>query len=121
MNYIQLEKLGEGTYASVFKVSLSSASCCCFSQADSLPTRVHLPSALPLNPLLLVLQGRSRTTNEIVALKEIHLDPEEGTPSTAIREISLMKGPSSLSSFLPSFSPATPATDVWHSREWSKL
>lgn len=36
-------------------------------------------------------QGRSRTTNEIVALKEIHLDAEEGTPSTAIREISLMK------------------------------
>ncbi|TFK76708.1 Pkinase-domain-containing protein [Pluteus cervinus] len=54
MNYIQLEKLGEGTYATVYK-------------------------------------GRSRTTNEIVALKEIHLDPEEGTPSTAIREISLMK------------------------------
>lgn len=54
MNYIQLEKLGEGTYATVFK-------------------------------------GRSRTTNELVALKEIHLDPEEGTPSTAIREISLMK------------------------------
>ncbi|EPS99590.1 hypothetical protein FOMPIDRAFT_1030789 [Fomitopsis schrenkii] len=54
MNYVQLEKLGEGTYATVFK-------------------------------------GRSRTTNEIVALKEIHLDAEEGTPSTAIREISLMK------------------------------
>ena len=36
-------------------------------------------------------QGRSRNTNEIVALKEIHLDAEEGTPSTAIREISLMK------------------------------
>ncbi|RYF48228.1 MAG: hypothetical protein EOO38_10570 [Cytophagaceae bacterium] len=31
---------------------------------------------------------------EIVALKEIHLDAEEGTPSTAIREISLMKGTS---------------------------
>jgi serine/threonine protein kinase len=30
-------------------------------------------------------------TNETVALKEIHLDAEEGTPSTAIREISLMK------------------------------
>merc|ERR1711939_479833 len=28
---------------------------------------------------------------ELVALKEIHLDSEEGTPSTAIREISLMK------------------------------
>ncbi|KAJ9103592.1 negative regulator of the PHO system [Naganishia adeliensis] len=33
----------------------------------------------------------TRQTQEIVALKEIHLDPEEGTPSTAIREISLMK------------------------------
>ncbi|KAK2461713.1 hypothetical protein APHAL10511_006176 [Amanita phalloides] len=52
--YIQLEKLGEGTYATVYK-------------------------------------GRSKATNEIVALKEIHLDAEEGTPSTAIREISLMK------------------------------
>lgn len=30
-------------------------------------------------------------TGELVALKEIHLDSEEGTPSTAIREISLMK------------------------------
>jgi serine/threonine protein kinase len=30
-------------------------------------------------------------SNETVALKEIHLDAEEGTPSTAIREISLMK------------------------------
>jgi hypothetical protein len=37
-------------------------------------------------------KGRSRATSEIVALKEIHLDAEEGTPSTAIREISLMKG-----------------------------
>lgn len=36
-------------------------------------------------------KGRSRLTNEIVALKDIHLDAEEGTPSTAIREISLMK------------------------------
>lgn len=36
-------------------------------------------------------QGRSRITSELVALKEIHLDAEEGTPSTAIREISLMK------------------------------
>ncbi|KAF7319490.1 Protein kinase domain-containing protein [Mycena chlorophos] len=53
-NYIQLEKLGEGTYATVFK-------------------------------------GKSKSTGEIVALKEIHLDAEEGTPSTAIREISLLK------------------------------
>lgn len=62
--------------------------------------RVHTPPctryAQPLHPLICctskyTLQGRSRTTNEIVALKEIHLDAEEGTPSTAIREISLMK------------------------------
>ena len=52
--YTRLEKLGEGTYATVYK-------------------------------------GQSRINNQIVALKEIHLDPEEGAPSTAIREISLMK------------------------------
>ncbi|KAG5349649.1 negative regulator of the PHO system, partial [Termitomyces sp. Mn162] len=54
MKYITLEKLGEGTYATVYK-------------------------------------GRLKTTNEYVALKEINLDAEEGTPSTAIREVSLMK------------------------------
>ncbi|KAJ1560276.1 negative regulator of the PHO system, partial [Cladochytrium tenue] len=47
-------KLGEGTYATVYK-------------------------------------GKNKFTNEVVALKEIHLDAEEGAPSTAIREISLMK------------------------------
>jgi len=52
--YLKLEKLGEGTYATVFK-------------------------------------GQNLLTNDIVALKEIHLDSEEGAPSTAIREISLMK------------------------------
>ena len=41
--------------------------------------------------LLQVFKGRNRQTGELVALKEIHLDSEEGTPSTAIREISLMK------------------------------
>ena len=47
---------------------------------------MSLPISISFSP-----KGRSRTTNEIVALKEIHLDAEEGTPSTAIREISLMK------------------------------
>ena len=50
----QLEKLGEGTYATVYK-------------------------------------GRNRQLGTLVALKEINLDSEEGTPSTAIREISIMK------------------------------
>lgn len=36
-------------------------------------------------------KGRNRSTGTLVALKEISLDSEEGTPSTAIREISLMK------------------------------
>ncbi|KAJ1551759.1 negative regulator of the PHO system [Nowakowskiella sp. JEL0078] len=52
--YLRLEKLGEGTYATVYK-------------------------------------GKNRLSHDIVALKEIHLDSEEGAPSTAIREISLMK------------------------------
>lgn len=38
-----------------------------------------------------VFKGKERHTGNTVALKEIHLDSEEGTPSTAIREISLMK------------------------------
>ncbi|CAY70210.1 Cyclin-dependent kinase [Komagataella phaffii GS115] len=54
MSSSQLEKLGEGTYATVYK-------------------------------------GRNKTNGTLVALKEIRLDSEEGTPSTAIREISLMK------------------------------
>ncbi|KAI0019022.1 PHO system negative regulator [Xylariomycetidae sp. FL0641] len=53
-SFQQLEKLGEGTYATVYK-------------------------------------GTENGTSKPVALKEIHLDSEEGTPSTAIREISLMK------------------------------
>lgn len=37
-----------------------------------------------------VFRGKTRN-GDVVALKEITLDPEEGAPSTAIREISLMK------------------------------
>ncbi|KAI7808256.1 putative cyclin-dependent kinase 17-like [Triplophysa rosa] len=52
--YIKLDKLGEGTYATVFK-------------------------------------GRSKLTDNLVALKEIRLEYEEGAPCTAIREVSLLK------------------------------
>jgi len=39
-----------------------------------------------------VYKGRHRTTNRDVALKKIRLESEEeGVPSTAIREISLLK------------------------------
>lgn len=36
-------------------------------------------------------QGRDKKTGKYVALKEIHIDRDEGTPSTALREITLMK------------------------------
>ncbi|XP_064120780.1 cyclin-dependent kinase 16-like isoform X2 [Macrobrachium nipponense] len=52
--YTKLDKLGEGTYATVYK-------------------------------------GRSRLTDNLVALKEIRLEHEEGAPCTAIREVSLLK------------------------------
>ncbi|QQK40516.1 Tyrosine-protein kinase, receptor SEA [Penicillium digitatum] len=42
-------------------------------------------------PMQWVHKGRNNQINELVALKEIHLHTEEGTPSTAIREISLIK------------------------------
>ena len=38
------------------------------------------------------MQGRNKKTGEIVAMKKIRLESEEeGVPSTAIREISLLK------------------------------
>ncbi|XP_059188638.1 cyclin-dependent kinase 16 isoform X1 [Centropristis striata] len=52
--YIKLDKLGEGTYATVYK-------------------------------------GHSKLTDNLVALKEIRLEHEEGAPCTAIREVSLLK------------------------------
>ncbi|MCJ1243123.1 negative regulator of the PHO system [Trapelia coarctata] len=56
---------------------------------STLPMDKRHPSSF--QQLEKVFKGRNRQTGELVALKEIHLDSEEGTPSTAIREISLMK------------------------------
>ena len=38
-----------------------------------------------------VFKGRSRKTGELIALKQIRIDPRESIPATAIREISMMK------------------------------
>lgn len=54
-SYEKLEKLGEGSYATVYK-------------------------------------GKSKVNGKLVALKVIRLQEEEGTPFTAIREVSLLKG-----------------------------
>ena len=60
----KLEKVGEGTYGVVYKA------------------RGKPPTLTPLDT----------TNNEIYALKKIRLESEdEGIPSTAIREISLLK------------------------------
>ncbi|XP_064633937.1 cyclin-dependent kinase 17-like isoform X3 [Lineus longissimus] len=53
-SYTKLDKLGEGTYATVYK-------------------------------------GKSHLTDNLVALKEIRLEHEEGAPCTAIREVSLLR------------------------------
>jgi len=39
----------------------------------------------------IVFKGKSRLTDQIVALKEIRLEQEEGAPCTAIREVSLLR------------------------------
>ena len=41
---------------------------------------------------MIFFQGKNKKTNEIVAMKKIRLESEEeGVPSTAIREVSLLK------------------------------
>lgn len=51
-------------------------------------TKLH---ALGAGTYSIVYKGTSRLTNRPVALKEIHLEREEGVPFTAIREVSLLK------------------------------
>jgi hypothetical protein len=50
------------------------------------------PPAPAWPPTQVVYRSRNKDTGEIVALKKIRLEAEdEGVPSTAIREISLLK------------------------------
>ncbi|KAG6896743.1 hypothetical protein C0992_006405 [Termitomyces sp. T32_za158] len=60
-------------------------------RVNIIASELHSPQSLGEGTYATVYKGRSKTTNEVVALKEINLDAEEGTPSTAIREVSLMK------------------------------
>jgi serine/threonine protein kinase len=64
--YVKIDKIGEGTYGIVYKAK---------------------------NKVLNLNSDTTKENQEIVALKRIKLDSEdEGIPSTAIKEISLLKG-----------------------------
>lgn len=107
--YVKLEQLGEGSYATVYKgfskwvlYSWQSYSYSLLLLID-FPLEQHRTSVqlffytffllsrkltkqfCSLSPLFISL------TNQIVALKEIRLQEEEGAPFTAIREASLLK------------------------------
>ena len=69
-DYTKIEKIGEGTYGVVYKVSRH-------------PWYIEQ---------YLFLKARHKATGKFVALKKIRLESEEeGVPSTAIREISILK------------------------------
>lgn len=59
-----------------------------FGRADS----YHKLEQLGEGSYATVYKGYSSLTNQIIALKEIRLQEEEGAPFTAIREASLLKG-----------------------------
>lgn len=79
--YERLEKVGEGTYGVVVSIPAIS-----LLNIDAHPLRPRHALATPQ------YRSRNKETGEIVALKKIRLEQEdEGVPSTAIREISLLK------------------------------
>ena len=75
-DFVKIEKIGEGTYGVVFKGEDCSGIIA--RQRKYIGT--------------IFSAGKNTKTNEIVAMKKIRLESEdEGVPSTAIREISLLK------------------------------
>jgi serine/threonine protein kinase len=52
---------------------------------------INLASLFLQGTYATVYKGKSRLTDNLVALKEIRLEHEEGAPCTAIREVSLLK------------------------------
>jgi cyclin-dependent kinase len=82
-NYSKLEKVGEGRYQLVTSSAWSIAS-------NSISFFAFLRIAAGTYGV--VYKARDIRTGQIVALKKIRLEAEdEGVPSTAIREISLLK------------------------------
>ena len=74
-DFRKIEKIGEGTYGVVFKG-------CSMQECPD----------LGLFNVSISFPGENLKTGEIVAMKKIRLESEdEGVPSTAIREISLLK------------------------------
>ena len=75
-DFVKIEKIGEGTYGVVFK----GEDCSCDIARQR---KIYCDN---------ISAGKNTKTNEIVAMKKIRLESEdEGVPSTAIREISLLK------------------------------
>ena len=75
-DFLKIEKIGEGTYGTVFKGAMQWLN-------------------LLFNNLIMISSyflGQNKKTGEIVAMKKIKLESQdEGVPSTAVREISLLK------------------------------
>lgn len=56
------------------------------------PTVIFIPNDFFTGTYGLVFKAKNKITNELVALKKIRLgNEEEGIPSTALREITLLK------------------------------
>ncbi|KAI8775852.1 cyclin-dependent kinase 14-like isoform X1 [Biomphalaria glabrata] len=73
---------------SIYKRAVSFGGPSAFGRADSYSKLEQLGEG----SYATVFKGFSSLTNQVVALKEIRLQEEEGAPFTAIREASLLKG-----------------------------
>lgn len=67
-------------------------SCCLVRRLKDCTNKTKMKICILSGTYGVVYKGRNKKTNKTVALKKIRLESEEeGVPSTAIREISLLK------------------------------